>query len=157
MCAGVGSGGKFRRFRRVPVCAGGEFQGFGRFRSGLLPCNLDRNSHVIVFDNIVRMGKTTAEQECAHVVKHGIRLLLLGIPPKLIFFSPPVAFSKFPDPVQLSKEGKYHVKLFDGRVGRWKTLDSTPDLTCPAREIPKKTYRLAVLPFGQRGLTGRQF
>ena len=29
------------------------------------------------------MGKTTAEQECAHVVKHGIRLLLLGIPPKL--------------------------------------------------------------------------
>ena len=35
-------------------------------------------------DNIVRMGKTTAEQECAHVVKRGIRLLLLGIPPKLI-------------------------------------------------------------------------
>ena len=31
------------------------------------------------------MGKTTAEQECAHVVKHGIRLLLLGIPPELIF------------------------------------------------------------------------
>ena len=31
------------------------------------------------------MGKTTAEQECAHVVTHGIRLLLLGIPPKLIF------------------------------------------------------------------------
>ena len=30
------------------------------------------------------MGKTTAEQECAHVVKHGIRLLLLGISPKLI-------------------------------------------------------------------------
>ena len=30
------------------------------------------------------MGKTTAEQECAHLVKHGIRLLLLGIPPKLI-------------------------------------------------------------------------
>ena len=25
------------------------------------------------------MGKTIAEQECAHVVKHGIRLLLLGI------------------------------------------------------------------------------
>ena len=34
------------------------------------------------------MGKTTAEQECAHVVKHGIRLLLLGIPPKLICFFP---------------------------------------------------------------------
>ena len=33
------------------------------------------------------MGKTTAEQECAHVVKHGIRLLLLGIPPKLIFLT----------------------------------------------------------------------
>ena len=33
------------------------------------------------------MGKTTAEQECANVVKHGIRRLLLGIPPKLIFFS----------------------------------------------------------------------
>ena len=32
------------------------------------------------------MSKTTAEQECAHVVKHGIRLLLLGIPPKLILF-----------------------------------------------------------------------
>ena len=32
------------------------------------------------------MGKTTAEQECAHVVTHGIRLLLLGIPPKLIYF-----------------------------------------------------------------------
>ena len=53
MCAGVGSGGKFRRFRRVPVCAGGEFQGFGRFRSGLLPCNLDRNSHVIVFEHLL--------------------------------------------------------------------------------------------------------
>ena len=33
------------------------------------------------------MGKTTAEQECAHVVEHGIRLLLFGIPPKLIFCS----------------------------------------------------------------------
>ena len=33
------------------------------------------------------MGKTTAEQECAHVVKHGVRLLLLGIPPKLILIS----------------------------------------------------------------------
>ena len=50
MCAGVGSGGKFRRFRRVPVCAGGEFR---RFRSGLLPCNLDRNSHVIVFEHLL--------------------------------------------------------------------------------------------------------
>ena len=35
-------------------------------------------------DDIVHMGKTIAEQECAHVVKHGKRLLLLGIPPKLI-------------------------------------------------------------------------
>ena len=40
------------------------------------------------------MGKTTAEQECAHVVKHGIRLLLLGIPPKLIN---PLTFSAFFD------------------------------------------------------------
>ena len=36
--------------------------------------------------DIVHMGKTIAEQECAHVVKHGKRLLLLGIPPKLIEF-----------------------------------------------------------------------
>ena len=36
------------------------------------------------------MGKTTAKQECAHVVKHGIRLLLLGIPPKLFLY-----FNKF--------------------------------------------------------------
>ena len=64
VCAGVGSGG---RFRWVLVCAGvgsggnfqkvpegsGEFQGFGRFRSGLLPCNLDRNSHVIVFEHLL--------------------------------------------------------------------------------------------------------
>ena len=26
MCAGVGSGGKFRRFRRVPVCAAESFR-----------------------------------------------------------------------------------------------------------------------------------
>ena len=71
MCGGVSSGGRFRkvpedsdvcwcRFRRqvpkVPegsgLC-GGEFQGFGRFRSGLLPCNLDRNSHVIVFEHLL--------------------------------------------------------------------------------------------------------
>ena len=36
-------------------------------------------------DNIIRMGKTTAEQECAHIVKPGIRLLLVRIPPKHIF------------------------------------------------------------------------
>ena len=35
------------------------------------------------------MGKTTAEQECSHVVKYGIRLLLLGIPPKLILSRDP--------------------------------------------------------------------
>ena len=65
VCAGVSSGGRFRkvpedsdvcwcRFRRqvpkVPEGSGGEFQGFGRFRSGFLPCNLDRNSHVIVLN-----------------------------------------------------------------------------------------------------------
>ena len=79
MCAGVGSGCNFRK-----VLAGsGE--------CGLLPGNLDRSRHVIVFgtpfgDDIVRMGKTAAEQECAHVVKHGIRLLLWGISPKLISY-----------------------------------------------------------------------
>ena len=37
-------------------------------------------------ENIVHMGKTIA-QKGAHVVKDGISmLLLLGIPPKLIFF-----------------------------------------------------------------------
>ena len=37
-------------------------------------------------DNIVHMGKTIA-QKGAHVVKDGISmLLLLGIPPKLIYF-----------------------------------------------------------------------
>ena len=67
VCAGIRSGGNFRRVRRVPVCAGvgsggnfqnipegsGEFQGFGRFGSGLLPCNLDRNNHVIVFEHLL--------------------------------------------------------------------------------------------------------
>ena len=45
MCGGVSSRGrfrkvpgKFRRFRRVPVCAGGEFQGFGRFSLGVVCC-----------------------------------------------------------------------------------------------------------------------
>ena len=33
------------------------------------------------------MGKTTAEQGCVHLVKHGISLLLLGIPPKLFFWN----------------------------------------------------------------------
>ena len=79
MCVGVGSG---CNFRKVPEGSGG---------CGLLLCNLDRSSHVIFFEpfghNIVRMGKTTAEQKYAHVVKHGRRLLLLGIPPKLIVFS----------------------------------------------------------------------
>ena len=44
-------------------------------------------------DNIVHMGKTIA-QKGAHVVKDGISmLLLLGIPPKLIFFSQRVAIA----------------------------------------------------------------
>ena len=64
MCAGVGSGGKFRRFRRVLVCAGGEFQGFGRFRRGLLPCNLDRNSHVIVFDHLLVIKCPHGQNHC---------------------------------------------------------------------------------------------
>ena len=74
------------RFRRQ----GSE--GSGEFRCGLLPCNIDRSSHVIaliagITVNIVHMGKTTA-QKGAHVVKDGKRhkdvMLLLGIPPKLI-------------------------------------------------------------------------
>ena len=94
-CAGVGSGGRFR-IRRVPVCAG---VGFGcNFRkvpegSGecdLLPCSLDRRSYVIVFAQLLVMTLSAwakpAEQECAHVVKHGMRLLLLGMPPKFFFF-----------------------------------------------------------------------
>ena len=75
------------RFRRQ----GSE--GSGEFWCGLLPCDVDRSSHVIalitgITVNIVHMGKTTA-QKGAHVVKDGKRhtdvmLLLLGIPPKLI-------------------------------------------------------------------------
>ena len=40
-CAGVGSGG---RFRKVPE---------GSRECGLLPCNLDRSSHVIVFEHLL--------------------------------------------------------------------------------------------------------
>ena len=98
VCAGVGSGGKFRkvpagsgvwcwrRFRRqVPEAGSG---GFRRVWFVALepwqdqPCDCFWTPFG---DDIVRMGKTTAEQECAHVVKHGRRLLLLGVPPKLIF------------------------------------------------------------------------
>ena len=43
VCAGVGSGACRRRFRRQ----GSE--GSGEIRCGLLPCKLDRSSHVIVF------------------------------------------------------------------------------------------------------------
>ena len=64
--AGVRSGGNFRRVWRVPVCAGvgsgGNFQkvpessrvseGLGVV-CGLLPCNLDRNNHVIVFEHLL--------------------------------------------------------------------------------------------------------
>ena len=62
-CAGVGSGGNFHqvpegsgmcrcRFRRqLPGLRG--FHSLGRFRSGLLPSNLDRNSHVIVFEHLL--------------------------------------------------------------------------------------------------------
>ena len=93
VCAGVGSGGRFR-IRRVPVCAGvGSGCNFrkvseGSGECGLLSCSLDRSSLVIVFEHLLVMTlsawKTAAEHECAHVVKHGIRLLRLGIPPKLI-------------------------------------------------------------------------
>ena len=120
-CAGVGSGGRFRkvpegsgRFWRVPACVG-VGSGCLRFRkvpegSGVCWCRfrmqLPEGSGKFpkvwfvtlqpwqeqpcdcfwtpFGDDIVRMGKTTAEQECAHVVKPGTRLLLLGIPPKLI-------------------------------------------------------------------------
>ena len=67
MCGGVGSG---CNFRKVPEGSGEP----------------DRSSHVIVFAHLLVMTLSAwakpAEQECAHVVKHGIRLLLLGIPPK---------------------------------------------------------------------------
>ena len=43
VCAGVGSGGKFRK---VPEGSG---------ERGLLPCNLDRSSHVIVFEHFLVM------------------------------------------------------------------------------------------------------
>ena len=65
MYAGVGSGGRFRKvpkgwfrtvsqgsggFWRVPARVGVGSEGSGEFRCGLnlLPCNLDRSSHVIV-------------------------------------------------------------------------------------------------------------
>ena len=83
MCAGVGSG---CNFRKVPEGSG---------ESDLLPCSLDRSSHVIVFAYLLAMTLSAwakpAEQECARVVKHGIRLLLLGIPPKFIFLPVPTA------------------------------------------------------------------
>ena len=109
--AGVGSGGSFRKvpkgwfrkvlessggFRRVPARVGvgfGKFrrvpkssgecwyriggkgsEGSGEFRCGLLPCNLDRSSHVIVLITRITLSQ-------------GIRLLLLGISPKLIFWT----------------------------------------------------------------------
>ena len=47
MCAGVGSGGGFRKVpESFGVCWGSE--GSGEFRCGLLSCNLDKSSRVIV-------------------------------------------------------------------------------------------------------------
>ena len=60
VCAGVGSGGRFR-IRRVPVCAGvGSGCNFrkvpeGSGECGLLPCSLDRSSHMIVFEHLLVM------------------------------------------------------------------------------------------------------
>ena len=59
--AGVGSGG---RFRKVPD---GSVVCWCRFRrqlpegseGGLLPCNLDRSSHVIVFEHLLVMTLST--------------------------------------------------------------------------------------------------
>ena len=46
---------------------------------------------MIVFARLLVMTLSAwakpAEQECAHVVKHGKRLLLLGIPPKFIYMT----------------------------------------------------------------------
>ena len=94
MYVGVGSGGRFRKvpkgwfwkvsegsggFWRVPACFGvGSETGFGRFRKVPVwfvalqpweeqPCDCFDHK-----DNIVHMGKTTA-QKGAHVVKYGIR------------------------------------------------------------------------------------
>ena len=71
-----GSGGFRRVPARVGVGSGGRVQKIsidsGEFRCGLLPRNLDRSSHVDHGDNIVHMGKTTA-QKGANVVKDGVR------------------------------------------------------------------------------------
>ena len=114
--AGGGSGGGFRkvpeagwggfqgvlvqvpeanagRFRRVPE--GASVGSGGRVRkvpesSGVLPCNLDRSSfeHLLVI-TLSAWAKPLRQKKGTHVAKHDIRihmLLLLGIPPKLIFF-----------------------------------------------------------------------
>ena len=45
----VGSGDKFHKVRKVPSRFRRQgLEGSGKFRCGLLPCNLDMSSHVIV-------------------------------------------------------------------------------------------------------------
>ena len=96
----VGSGTEgLGRFRRVLESSGACWcrfrrqgsEGSGEFRCGLLPCNLNRSSHVLVLITGI-MGKTTA-QKGAHVVKDGIRhkdvyATAVGDTSKAFFFSP---------------------------------------------------------------------
>ena len=58
MCVGVGSGGNFRKVPRVPESSSVS-EGSGEFRCGLLPCNLDRSSHVIVLEHLLVMTLST--------------------------------------------------------------------------------------------------
>ena len=86
------------------------------------------------------MGKTIAEQECAHVVKHGKRLLLLGIPPKLIFFFSSCEKVRFPSS---PKSGRSAQDTFLAEYmtavassASWTVTDRVRDGSC-AYEAPK--------------------
>ena len=59
MCAGVGSGDRFRKVPEGSRCRSSVSQGSGEFRCGLLLCNLDRSSHVIVFEHLLVMTLST--------------------------------------------------------------------------------------------------
>ena len=115
--AGAGSGGRFWKvpessgvcwcsFRRqVPEAGSGEFrcvlsavqvpeegsEGYGEFRCGLLPCILDRSSHVIVLNTFwwwhCPHGQNHCEKNGAHVVERGIRVhTAVGDTTKAYFF-----------------------------------------------------------------------
>ena len=52
--AGVGSGGNFPKVPEASESSSVS-EGSGEFRCGLLPCNLDRSSHMIVFEHLLVM------------------------------------------------------------------------------------------------------